>query len=82
MLHARMVGQLDRCQSTDLGDFAFGSILVAWFLARVPMLCPRILLGALGARELGLRWWSTILVHHGGGEGDHFFMAEAAQVWR
>jgi hypothetical protein len=28
MLHARMVGQLDRCRSTDTGDFAFGSILV------------------------------------------------------
>jgi hypothetical protein len=50
-LHARMVGQLDRCRSTDTGDFAFGSILVAWFLERVPMLHPRILLGAPGARE-------------------------------
>jgi hypothetical protein len=29
MLHTRMVGQLDRCRSTDIGDFAFGSILVA-----------------------------------------------------
>jgi hypothetical protein len=48
-LHARMVGQLDRCRSTDTGDFAFGSILVAWFLERVPMLHPRILLGAPGA---------------------------------
>jgi hypothetical protein len=44
-LHARMVGQLVRCWSTDTEDFAFGSILVAWFLERVPMLHPRILLG-------------------------------------
>jgi hypothetical protein len=22
-----------------------------------------------------------ILVHHGGGEGGHYFMTEAAQVW-
>ena len=29
MLHAKMVGQLDKCQTMDLGDFAFGSILVA-----------------------------------------------------
>jgi hypothetical protein len=29
MLHAKMVGQLDRCQTVDSGDFAFGSILVA-----------------------------------------------------
>jgi hypothetical protein len=47
-LHTRMVGQLDRCRSIDTWDFAFGSILVAWFLERVPMLCPRILLGAHG----------------------------------
>jgi hypothetical protein len=29
MLHAKMVGQLDRCWTMDLGDFSFGSILVA-----------------------------------------------------
>jgi hypothetical protein len=51
-LHARMVGQLDHCRSMDTGEFAFGSILVAWFLERVPMLHLRILLGAPGAREL------------------------------
>ena len=51
MLHARMVGQLDHYQSTNTGEFFFGSILVAWFLERVSMLCPRILLGALVVRE-------------------------------
>jgi hypothetical protein len=81
-LHARMVGQLDHCRSTDTGEFAFGSILVAWFLERVPMLRPRILLGAPGVREPRLRWWSTIFLRHGGGEGGHFFTAEVAQVWR
>jgi hypothetical protein len=81
-LHSRMVGQLDHCRSTDTGEFAFGSILVAWFLERVPMLRPRILLGALGVREPRLRWWSTMLLHHGGGEGGHFFTTEVAQVWR
>jgi hypothetical protein len=45
-LHAKMVGQLDHCRSMDIGEFSFESILVAWFLERVPMLCPRILLGA------------------------------------
>jgi hypothetical protein len=28
-LHARMVGQLDHCRSMDMGEFSFGSILVA-----------------------------------------------------
>jgi hypothetical protein len=51
MLHARMVGRLDHCRSTDTGEFAFRSILVAWFLERVPMLRPRILLGVPRARE-------------------------------
>jgi hypothetical protein len=46
------------------------------------MLRPRILLGAPGAREPRLRRWSTVLLFHGGGEGGHFFTAEAAQVWR
>jgi hypothetical protein len=82
MLHAKMVGQLDRCRTADSGDFAFGSILVAWFLERVPMLCPRVLLGAPGVREPRLRQWSTILIRHDGGEGNHFFTVEAAQVWR
>jgi hypothetical protein len=27
-------------------------------------------------------WWSQILIHHGGGKGGHFFMAEATQVWQ
>jgi hypothetical protein len=48
MLHAKMVGQLDKCRITDSGDFAFGSILVACFLETVPMLHPRLLLGAPG----------------------------------
>jgi hypothetical protein len=43
------------------------------------MLCLRILLGAPGAQEPWMRWWSTVLLLHGGGEGGHFF---TAQVWR
>jgi hypothetical protein len=81
-LHARMVAQLDHCQSIDGGEFSFGSILVAWFLERVPMLRLRVLLKMSGARELWLRWWSTVLVRHGGGEGGHFFSVEAAWIWR
>jgi hypothetical protein len=46
------------------------------------MLRPRVLLGAPSAREPWLMRWSTILVHHGGGDGGHFFTAKAAQVWR
>jgi hypothetical protein len=81
-LHARMVAQLDHCRSTDGGEFSFGSILVAWFLERVPMLHPRVLLEMSGAREPRLRRWSTVLVRHGGGEGGHYFSADAARIWR
>ena len=45
-LHARMITQLDRCRSTGIGEFAFVSILVAWFLERVLMLRSRVLLEA------------------------------------
>jgi hypothetical protein len=57
-LHAQMIAQLDRCRSTGTGEFAFGSILVAYFLERVSMLRPRVLLEAPGVRELCLRRWS------------------------
>jgi hypothetical protein len=78
MLHTKMVGQLTRCQVADSGDFVFGSILVAWFLERMSMLHPIFLLDPSGARELRLRWWLTILVRHGGGEGGHYFTVEVA----
>jgi hypothetical protein len=64
------------------GKFTFGSILVAFFLERVPILSPRVLLEAPGVREPRLQWWSEILVLHGGGKGGHYFTVEAAQIWR
>jgi hypothetical protein len=54
-LHAWMIAQLDRCRSIGAGEFAFGSILVAFFLERVSMLHPRVLLEAPGVREPRLR---------------------------
>ena len=68
-----MIAQLDHFQSIGRGEFAFGSILVAYFLERVSMLCPRVLLEAPVVREPRLRWWSQILVRHGGGKGGHYF---------
>jgi hypothetical protein len=81
-LHAQMIAQLDHCRARGAGEFAFGSILVAFFLERVSMLRPRVLLEAPGVREPRLRRWSQILVRHGGGEGGHYFTVEAAQIWR
>jgi hypothetical protein len=49
MLHAKMMGKIHRCRTTDSSDFSFGSILVAWFLERVPMLRPRVFLAACRA---------------------------------
>jgi hypothetical protein len=82
MLHAHMIAQLDRCRSTGKGEFAFGSILVAFFLERVLMLRPRVVLEVPGVREPRMRRWSQILVRHGGGEGGHYFTEEATQIWR
>jgi hypothetical protein len=81
-LHAQMIAQLDRCRSTSRGEFTFGSILVAFFLERVSMLRPRVVLEVHAVREPRMRRWSQILVHHGGGEGGHYFTEEAAQIWR
>jgi hypothetical protein len=55
MLDAKMAGHLDICRAMDSGDFTFRSILVAWFLERVSMLHPRVLLGTPSAREPRLR---------------------------
>jgi hypothetical protein len=82
MLHAQMIAQLDRCRSTCRGGFAFGSILVAFFLERVPALQPRVVLEVPAVRDPCLRRWSEILVRHGGGEGGHYFTEEATQIWR
>ena len=53
---------------------------MAWFLERVPMLRPRILLGAPGAREPQRKRWSNIFLRHGGGEAGHFFTAEVVDA--
>ena len=79
-LHAQMVVQLDRCRSTGRGEFAFGSILVAFVLERVSMLRPRVVLEVPVVQESCMRRWSQILVRHGGGEGGHYFTEEAAQI--
>jgi hypothetical protein len=81
-LHARMVAQLDHCRSTGRGEFTFGSILVAFFLERVPALRPRVVLEVPAVRHPWLRRWFEILVCHSGGEGGHYFSEEAAQIWR
>jgi hypothetical protein len=69
-LHSQMVTQLDRCRSAGQGEFTFGSILVAFFLERVPALWPRVVLEVPAMRHPHLRQWSDILVHHDGGEGE------------
>jgi hypothetical protein len=51
MLHTKMMGQLNRCRASNSYEFLFGSILMAWFLDRVPMLCRRVLLEVAGAQE-------------------------------
>jgi hypothetical protein len=81
-LHSQMVAQLDRCRSAGRGEFTFGSILVAFFLERVPALRPRVVLEVPDMRHPRLRRWSEILVRHGGGEGGHYFTEQAAQIWR
>jgi hypothetical protein len=40
LMHTKILSQLNRCRRADSGDFAFGSMLVAWFLERVPLLHP------------------------------------------
>jgi hypothetical protein len=45
------------------------------------MLHPRVFLDAPWAHDPRLMWWASILVRHGGGEGDHYFTTKLAHVW-
>jgi len=47
-LHTNMMEQVNQCKQVDSSDIVFGSILVAWFLERVPLLHPRILHEPIG----------------------------------
>jgi hypothetical protein len=75
-----MIAQLDRCRSTGRGEFTFGSILVAFFLERVPALRPRVVLEVPEVRHPRLRRWSEILVRHGGGEGGTTSLSRRADM--
>jgi hypothetical protein len=81
-LHTQMIAQLERCRSAGRGEFTFGSILVAFFLERVPALRPRVVLEVPEVRHPRLRRWSDILARHGGGEGGHYFTEQVAQIWQ
>jgi hypothetical protein len=82
LLHTKRMRQVNRCRRYDSGDFAFGSVLVAWFLERVPLLRPRILLDPMGQREPQLMRWGHVLDRHGGRDGSHYFTTTVARVWR
>jgi hypothetical protein len=79
-LHAQMIAQLDRCRSTGRGEFAFGSILVAFFLGEGADVAPEgAARGTRGTRaaleavvtDFGSpRWWRRWTLLHCGGSAD------------
>jgi hypothetical protein len=40
LMQTQMLSQLNQFQHPDSSEFSFGSVLVAWFLERVPLLSP------------------------------------------
>jgi hypothetical protein len=66
LMHTEMMYQLNWCHSVDYSEFTFGSVLVAWFLERVPLLHPQILLEPTTWREPRLMQWVHVLSRHGG----------------
>jgi hypothetical protein len=81
LMHTRMMSQLNQCWHADFSAFAFGFVSVAWFLERLPLLHPRILLEPSSWREPWLMRWAHVLAKHGGGEGGHYFTTMVARVW-
>jgi hypothetical protein len=58
------------------------SILVAWFVERVPLLHPRILLEPSGPWEPRLMQLVDVLVWNDGGECGHYWMTTVMHVWQ
>jgi len=47
LMQTQMVSQLNQFRCADFGKFSFGSVLVSYFLERVPLLSPHIFIGAI-----------------------------------
>jgi hypothetical protein len=79
---ACMVGQLGRCDTMMIGAFTFGSILCTFFLERVIMLRPQVILDSPSMHDPWLMRWVQFLNLHGGGEGGNYFTPTFEGVWR
>jgi len=60
--------QLTNCRKGQLKDFGYGSIIVSFFLERVPVFRPQLIeVERPRPREPRMRQWVDIMARHGGG---------------
>jgi hypothetical protein len=63
-----MKKQLTKCRTGRLKQFGYRSILVSFFLERVPLLCLKnVDWGVLAPQDPRMRRWVDLMAHHGGG---------------
>jgi hypothetical protein len=72
-----MKTQLTKCKNGDLKQFRYGSILVSFFLERVPHLCLQVEWGIPAPRDLRIKRWCDLMARHIAGPiikyNDEFF---------
>jgi hypothetical protein len=56
--------QLTKCRRGDLKQFGYGSLLVSFFLERVPMLRLQAEWNFLGPRDPRMLWWCRLMARH------------------
>jgi hypothetical protein len=62
-----MKKQLTKCRSGGLKQFGYGSILVSFFLERVPVLCLQVEWGIPTPQDLRMKRWVDLMARHATG---------------
>ncbi len=65
--------ELTTCKTRTQHSFGYGTIIVSFFLERVPVMRPRMSLGPLDLREPRQVHWSSLDPYIGGGSIRNFF---------
>ena len=59
--------QLTKCIHGELKRFGYGTIIMSFFLERVPLLRPQVAFNELRERDSRMLQWVEVMAHHGGG---------------
>lgn len=72
VLH-QVKAELAACKTRAQREFGYGTLIVSFFLERLPVLRPQMSLGLAGPRETRQRRWDSLIHRTRGGPIRHFF---------